>query len=170
VANWCRAGDHRRDARLARSEKSIKDERAIADHERPTISSDSDNDLAELPILLEIAMGFDHFVEREGSIDDRPKCARFESLVMYSTAALRRISSPLVKPDVVSLDDQHLSDQIEDGQSGRGVGERTIEIEDALEGKRRYQLAEGLAAHGIEGDACTFALGDPRNLCYEVSL
>jgi hypothetical protein len=52
----------------------------IADRERPTISSDSDNDLAELAILLEIAMGLHHFAEPEGSIDDRPECARLESL------------------------------------------------------------------------------------------
>jgi hypothetical protein len=43
--------------------------------------SDSENDFAELAILLEVAMGLDHFVEREGSIDDRSECTRLESLV-----------------------------------------------------------------------------------------
>jgi hypothetical protein len=41
----------------------------IADRNRPTISSGIDNDLTELPILHEAAMGIDHFAEREGSIE-----------------------------------------------------------------------------------------------------
>jgi hypothetical protein len=69
---------------------------SVADRERPRISSDSDNDLAELAILLEIAMGLDHFAEREGSIDDGPECARLESLGDVFNGSLRRVSSPLV--------------------------------------------------------------------------
>jgi hypothetical protein len=70
MANRCRAGDHRRDARLPCSGKGLgqlsRVNGPIADRERPEISSDGDNDLAELAILLEIAMGLDHFAEREG--------------------------------------------------------------------------------------------------------
>jgi hypothetical protein len=55
------------------------------------------NDFAELSILLEVAICLDHFAEHEGPIDDRPEGARLESLGDVLTAALRRVSSPLVR-------------------------------------------------------------------------
>jgi hypothetical protein len=54
-------------------------------------------------------MGLDHFAEREGSIDDRPQPPASSPLVMYSTVALRRVSSPLLRFAVNSVTENSIS-------------------------------------------------------------
>ena len=54
------------------------------------------NDFPELLVVLHIAMSIHHLIELERPVDDGLSARLARPLTMYSTATLRRASSPLI--------------------------------------------------------------------------
>src|SRR5882762_411046 len=111
-------------------------------------SSESNDHLAELAAVLQIAVHFHHIVELEYTIDDRLESATRKAL---GDVLHRYLPACLVaghQPDAVSLDGWHLPDHLQHRHGSVTLAQCAVDVGDALIGQRGDQLGKVRAAYG----------------------
>src|SRR5262245_3867110 len=134
------------------------------------VASYGHDDLADLLVRLQVAVGLDDLLQRERFRDDWFETAVGQPRVDELLALLKAFGVCGDLQQDVAADRHPLAQHVEQRQRGRLRAQRPVEEDDPRAGRRLHELVHRGAADGVEHDAGALPAGDAEDLLHQVLL